>query len=158
MLSRNGGRGRAQLSDAEEPAELRPSAERAQASEPTSTFEDLSVWQTARELRRRFSDLAGQLPSAERFRLADQVLRASRSVTANIAEGYGRFHYQENIQFCRQARGSLFELIDHLTVLQDEGLLDEGEFGSLRSDTFQVIRMLNGYVKYLRRRKTEDER
>jgi hypothetical protein len=49
-------------------------------------------------------------------------------------------------------------LIDHLTVLQDEGLLDEGEFGSLRSDTFQVIRMLNGYVKYLRRRKTEDER
>ena len=68
-------------------------------------------------------------------------------------KGYGRFHYQENIQFCRQARGSLFELVDHFSVLQDEGFLDEGEFDRLRSDTFQVIRMLNGYIRYLQRRK-----
>jgi len=126
---------------------------RQQTSEPTSTFEDLEVWQAARSLRKKLSELVKRLPADERYRLTDQILRASRSVTANIAEGYGRFHYQENIQFCRQARGSLFELIDHFSVLQDEGFLDEGEFDRLRSDTFQVIRMLNGYIRYLQRRK-----
>lgn len=86
----------------------------------------------------------------------DQILRASRSVTANIAEGYGRFHYQENIQFCRQARGSLFELVDHLTVLLDEAVLGAEEFKTLRTEVFRIIRMLNGYVRYLRRRKMQD--
>jgi len=129
------------------------SAETRQLSETTSTFEDLEVWQVARALRREFAELAKRLPSNERYRLVDQILRASRSVTANIAEGYGRFHYQENIQFCRQARGSLFELVDHLTVLLDEAVLDREEFEALRAEIFRVVRMLNGYVKYLQRRK-----
>ena len=118
-----------------------------------STFEDLEVWQLARSLRRDLSELAKRLPRDEQFRLVDQILRASRSVTANIAEGYGRFHYQENIQFCRQARGSLFELVDHLTVAFDEGYVDEEEFGGFRERIFEVIRMLNGYIKYLKGRK-----
>ena len=118
-----------------------------------STFEDLEVWQKGRTLRNDFSQLAKRLPSSEKFRLADQIIRASRSVTANIAEGYGRFHYQENIQFCRQARGSLFELVDHLTVVYDEGYIDEEEFRGARERVFEVIRMLNGYIKYLKKRK-----
>lgn len=123
---------------------------------PISTFEDLEVWQKGRELRKDFSQLVKRLPSSEKFRLADQILRASRSVTANIAEGYGRFHYQENIQFCRQARGSLFELLDHLTVVHDEGYIDEEKFRGFRKQVFEVIRMLNGYIKYLKQRKSND--
>ena len=127
--------------------------ERQQTSEPTSTFEDLEVWQAARALRREFAELVKGLSSDERYRLVDQILRASRSVTANIAEGYGRFHYQENIQFCHQARGSLFELVDHLTVLLDETALSREEFEALRAEIFRIVRMLNGYIKYLQRRK-----
>lgn len=127
--------------------------ERQQTSEPTSTFEDLEVWQAARALRREFAELVKSLSSDERYRLVDQILRASRSVTANIAEGYGRFHYQENIQFCHQARGSLFELVDHLTVLLDETALSREEFEALRAEIFRIVRMLNGYIKYLQRRK-----
>ncbi|MCK4392917.1 four helix bundle protein [Candidatus Bipolaricaulota bacterium] len=118
-----------------------------------STFEDLEVWQKGRDLRRDLSQLVKQLPTDEKFRLADQILRASRSVTANIAEGYGRFHYQENIQFCRQARGSLFELVDHLAVALDESYIDEEKFGGFRERVFEIIRMLNGYIKYLKGRK-----
>ena len=118
-----------------------------------STFEDLEVWQKGRYLRKDLSQLVKQFSPDEKFRLADQILRASRSVTANIAEGYGRFHYQENIQFCRQARGSLFELLDHLTVVYDEGYMDEEEFSAFRERVFEVIRMLNGYIKYLKERK-----
>ena len=52
--------------------------------------------------------------------MVDQLIRATRSITANIAEGHGRYHFQENIQFCRQARGSLTETLDHLICAQDE--------------------------------------
>ena len=81
------------------------------------------------------------------------MIRASRSVTANLAEGYGRFHYKENIQFCRQARGSLFELIDHLTVALDEKYINTGntgEFKSLRTKYYNLIKKLNSYIKYLK--------
>ncbi len=119
----------------------------------TLSFEDLEVWQKGRQLRKDLSQLARKLPSSEKFRLADQLLRASRSVTANIAEGYGRFHYQENIQFCRQARGSLFELLDHLSVAYDEEYISEENFAEAKERIFEVIRMLNGYVKYLKGRR-----
>jgi hypothetical protein len=52
------------------------------------------------------------------------MVRASRSAQAKIAEGYGRINYQENIQFCRPARGSLYELIDHFTAAEEWGYLD----------------------------------
>ena len=107
-------------------------------------------------MRKDLSQLVKRFSPDEKFRLADQILRASRSVTANIAEGYGRFHYQENIQFCRQARGSLFELLDHLTVVCDEGYMDEEEFRVFRERVYEIIRMLNGYIKYLKGRKADD--
>ena len=85
------------------------------------TFEDLDCWKKTTELRRKLTALAQAFPSEEKHRLTDQIIRAARSATANIAEGYGRFHYQENIQYCRQTRGSLHELIEHLIVANDEG-------------------------------------
>jgi four helix bundle protein len=120
-----------------------------------STFEDLEVWQLARELRKEMSSLVKTFPSDERYRLCDQMIRASRSVTANIAEGYGRYHYQENIQYCRQSRGSLFELTDHLTVALDEGYISDDLFSERKEKTFVVIKKLNGYIHYLEQRKSE---
>ena len=72
---------------------------------PMRTFEDLDVWKSCRELRRQIAELARTFPQEEKYRLTNQLIRAARSVTANLAEGYGRFHYAENIQFARQARG-----------------------------------------------------
>ncbi|HAR95257.1 MAG TPA: hypothetical protein DCR97_04745 [Deltaproteobacteria bacterium] len=83
------------------------------------------------------------------------MVRASRSVTANIAEGYGRYHFQENIQFCRQARGSLFELLDHFSVCRDEGHVNEEQLNDFRSYIMQTIKLLNGYIGYLRNQKEE---
>jgi len=119
-----------------------------------STFETLEVWIKSRELRKKISKLTKQFPSEEKYRLTDQMIRASRSVTANIAEGHGRFHYQENMQFCRQARGSLFELIDHLYVALDENYIEDEIFKNLKSEIFLIIKLLNGYIKYLKLKKT----
>ena len=123
-------------------------------NETRSTFETLEVWKEARELRNEISKLTRNLPSDEKYRLADQMIRASRSVTANIAEGHGRYHFQESIQFCRQARGSLYELLDHLIVALDEGYVSKVMFNELKTKMLKTIKILNGYIHYLTKRKT----
>lgn len=120
------------------------------------SFEDLEVWQFCRELRERLTKLAKSLPGEEKFRLADQIIRAARSVTNNLAEGYGRFHYQENIQFCRQSRGSLYELIDHLTICLDDKYINNEEFTKYRDDCIRGIQLVNGYIRYLSKQKKEN--
>jgi four helix bundle protein len=114
------------------------------------TFEDLDVWKVCRELRTRLSNLARTFPKDEKYRLADQLIRASRSVTANLAEGYGRFHYAENAQYARQARGSLYEVLDHLTVCKDEKIVDDETFVRVRDDIVRAITIVNGFIRYLR--------
>jgi four helix bundle protein len=116
-------------------------------------FRDLEVWQKSKELRQKIWELCKEFPKEEKFRLSDQMIRASRSATACIAEGYGRFHYQENIQFCRQARGSLYEQIDHLDVALDCSYINSDFAENLIRQIKTTIRILNGYIKYLKQRK-----
>jgi four helix bundle protein len=117
------------------------------------TFENLECWKACREVRNRFSMLIKTLPNQERNALADGIRRASRSITENIAEGFGRFHYQENIQFCRISRGSLFELLDQLITAQDEKYIKKEEFGEIRQMILHAIKILNGYINYLKNAK-----
>ncbi|HEU5290699.1 MAG TPA: four helix bundle protein [Cyclobacteriaceae bacterium] len=112
-------------------------------------FEELDCWKKATALRRRLSELVKKFPNDEKYRLTDQIIRASRSVTANIAEGYGRYHYQENAQFCRQSRGSLFELIDHLIVAGDEKYISDAEFAEFKTEIESCLIVLNGFINYL---------
>ena len=121
-----------------------------------SDFRDLDVWKKCRDIRIMIWKLCKRFPAEERFRLADQMIRASRSSTANIAEGYGRFHFQENIQFCRQSRGSLFELIDHLLVAEECEYIGSEEKEELIEHIISAIRLLNGYIKYLKARKDRE--
>jgi four helix bundle protein len=116
-------------------------------------FRDLQVWQQCREIRNDIWALGKTFPQEEKYRLCDQMIRASRSATACIGEGYGRFHYQETIQFCRQARGSLYELIDHCAVAVECGYIDDNEAGVLIDKIKNAIRLLNGYIRYLREQK-----
>jgi four helix bundle protein len=118
------------------------------------SFEDLACWKEARKLRLFVKDsLIIKMPSSEKFDLISQIRRSSRSVGANISEGYGRFHYQENIQFCRMARGSLFETLDHGIVALDEGYISEKELNDLRIIHNKTLLILNGYIKYLKNQK-----
>jgi four helix bundle protein len=116
-----------------------------------TTFEELACYQEARILRKTISEFCRTLPGEEKYRLKDQIIRASRSVTANIAEGYGRHHHPENIQFCRQARGSLTEVLDHLNTAIDESYLDRAHYLAVRTQVEQVWKVLNGYIAYLGR-------
>lgn len=117
------------------------------------TFEDLEVWKVCRELRRTIFKVTENFPAEERYRLVDQLRRAAISSTANIAEGYGRFHYQENIQFCRQSRGSLYEILDHLTTSVDQAYISAESYQDLRAQVLTAVRLLNGYLRMLQRTK-----
>ena len=117
------------------------------------SFEDLELYKECRKFRRSVSDFVKTLPKDEKYRLVDQLLRSSRSITANIAEGHGRYHYQENIQFCRQARGSLSETLDHLICALDEGYIEESRLREFRISYDQCLKLLNGYILYLKKQK-----
>ncbi len=118
-----------------------------------SNFEDLEVWKQGRDLRKEISVLSKKFPIEEKYKLTDQIIRASRSVTANIAEGHGRFHYQENTQFCRHSRGSLSEVLDHLICAFDENYITENELKSFRNKVETCMKLLNGYITYLQKQK-----
>ena len=80
------------------------------------TFEDLEVYQAAREFRKIMYAVNRRLPAFEKFELGSQIRRAAVSLTNNISEGHGRFHFLDQIKFMLQARGSLQELIDDTTI------------------------------------------
>jgi four helix bundle protein len=121
-------------------------------------LDDFELYKVAREFRKRVYALIRQLPTEERFALVSQMRRAALSVSNNIAEGHGRWHYQENIQYCRMSRGSVDEVIDDLNTCEDEGYGDQTLVAPLKSQAYELIRRINGYIAYLKKTKQgEDE-
>jgi four helix bundle protein len=121
------------------------------------SFEELEVYKAAREFRKKIYMLIKALPAEEKYNLAGQMRRAALSLTNNISEGYGRFFYQENIQFCRISRGSLMELIDDINTCIDEKYGDGHALSALKEEGYRLNKMLNGYIAYLKKRKAHGE-
>ena len=119
------------------------------------TFEDLDLYKMSREFRKKMYRLAKGLPEIEKHNLAGQIRRAALSLTNNIAEGHGRYHYQENIHFLRQSRGSLEELIDDINVCIDEEYAEPDYLNNLKSEGYELLKKLNRYTGYLNKRKQE---
>src|SRR5437868_12963916 len=119
---------------------------------PVKTLEDLDCWKHCRTLRLFVaSEVVPALPKDERYRLGDQFLCAARSTTANIAEGYGRFHYLDNAKFCSNSRGSCWEVLDHLITSSDENLLPPTIIEKGKALVQEAVKLLNGYMSYLKR-------
>ena len=125
-------------------------------TKPYQTFEDLEVYQVAREFRKAMYRVAKRLPQEEKFGLTSQIRRAAVSLTNNIAEGHGRFHFLEQIKFTLQSRGSLEELLDDLNVCADEGYLPIQELEPFRQEGWRVHKLINGYIRFLRSRVSGD--
>lgn len=117
------------------------------------SFEELECWKACRKVRQFISKLVKSYPKDEKYRIVDNMIRASRSTTHNIAEGFGRFHYQENIQFCRVSRGSLCELKDQLICSLDEGFIKAYEYQEGMELIEKAIPLVNGYINCLEKRK-----
>lgn len=121
------------------------------------TFEDLKVWQIGRKIRNEIFELVKRFPKEEKYRLTDQIVRSSRSISDNISEGYGRFHYQENIQFCRIARGSAYELINQLITAFDCSYITDDQLSYHKDQVTREIQLINGYIRYLKKTKNNSK-
>jgi four helix bundle protein len=122
------------------------------SSEKFQTFEDLDVYKTAREFRKAMYAVNRRLPDFEKYDLQSQIRRAAVSLTNNMAEGHGRFHYPDQIRFFLHSRGSLEELVDDLNVCLDENYLSADEVAKLKEQAQEVQILINAYLGYLRSR------
>lgn len=128
-------------------------------SSEIKTFEDLECWKACRELRLFVAKTVKPiLPEEERFDLTSQIVRAARSATANIAEGYGRFHYMDSAKFCSNSRGSAWEVLDHLITANDEDMVSDEILAKGRVLVNEAVKLLNGYMNYLKRASKTDNK
>lgn len=116
----------------------------------SKTFEKIRAWQLGRKFKKNLYKITSSFPSNEKYRLVSQIRRAAISTTANIAEGYGRYHFKETIQFARQARGSVSEILDHLYTSLDENYISEKIFNDLYKQGREIEKAINGYIKFLK--------
>ena len=97
-------------------------------------LETLEAWKKARGLTLVvYREVLPLLPTEEKWHLNQQIRRSAQSVFANIAEGHGRFYYQENVRFCYIARGSLTETYTHLVLAYDMGYIPNDLFNRLKN-------------------------
>ena len=111
-----------------------------------NSFEDLLVWQKARELVKLLYELTTAFPKEERYNLVDQIRRAATSIAANIAEGFSRYHLKESVMFYRNARGSCAELKSHLYLSCDLNYLTKKNSDLCFEKIDEVGKMLNGLI------------
>ena len=118
-------------------------------------FTELQTWKTARNLRAEIYRVSRTFPGEEKFGLVSQMRRAAVSVTANLAEGYGRYSFQENIQFCRHSRASAYEVRDHLTTALDAEYISQEKYVELEGLAMDVVRLVNGYIRSTKKLKDD---
>ena len=120
-----------------------------------ASFTELEVWKQSRRIRTWVSEITKSFPVEEKYRLTDQIIRSSCSIGNNLAEGHGRFHYQDNIRFCIMARGSLTETFDHLLIALDERIITDEILQSFQLEYESCLRLLNDYIQYLKNKKSD---
>ncbi|MFH0888253.1 MAG: four helix bundle protein [Planctomycetota bacterium] len=118
------------------------------------TFEAMPVWQKAHTVVLKIWELTAAFPSEELYILVSQIRRSVLSISANIAEGFGRHHALDKIKFYLNARGSLYETINHLLVAKDLGYINNKTYSLTRELLEEIAVELNKLIKTLRPKST----
>jgi len=114
-----------------------------------NSFEDMSVWQKAMELAIKVFNLTENLPRKEDYGLTSQIRSSALSVSGNIAEGFGRKHIKDKLNFYYHSRGSLAETKSHLIYGKNVGYFDKKEFENLLNFIGEIWKELNSLINSL---------
>lgn len=114
------------------------------------SFEDLKIWQNAHKLVLEIYKVSVKFPARESYSLTDQLRRSAISVSANIAEAHGRYHYLDKIKFLFNSRGSIEETRNHLIICKDLGYIEENEFDILNTEYIGLAIGLNKFISAIR--------
>ena len=115
------------------------------------SFEDMPVWQKAHELAVEIFQVSERFPRKEDYGLTSQLRRAALSISANIAEAFGRFHYKDKLNFYYNSRGSAYETKSHLLYARDVGYIDVPVCDVLGQKLSEVLLEINSIISTLRR-------
>jgi len=110
-------------------------------------FYDLDGWKRGHKLALEIYKLTKEFPKEEQYGITSQLRRAVSSITANIAEGFARYHYKDKIRFYYQARGSAAEVQNFLLLAKDLGYISLEICGRLGEETNQTIKLINGLIR-----------
>ena len=110
-------------------------------------FSDLEAWKQAHDLVDLIYQLTKTFPSSEIYGLTSQLRRAAISITANIAEGFSRYHYKDRLRFYYDARGSLSEVQSELLDAKKIGFIVDNSFGNIWDKTEMVHIVLGGLIR-----------
>lgn len=117
-------------------------------------FTDLDAWKVNHKLVLEIYKITRSFPKEEKYGIIDQIRRAASSITANIAEGWGRYHYGDRVKFYHQARGSSCEVQNYLILSKDLNYVNEEEFEKLRMLAFEGYKVINGLIRSVESFKT----
>jgi four helix bundle protein len=118
-------------------------------------YKDLDCYKQARLLRINISEIVKKFPASEKYLLTAQIIDCTRSVTRNIAEGYGRYTYTDTRHFFIIARGSVTETMEQLSTAYDEKYITQEELNSAEEKCESVFKLINGYIAYLDKSRME---
>jgi four helix bundle protein len=114
----------------------------------------LKIWVRSKDFAIRiYRRVLPLLPAEEKWNLNQQLRRSSLSISANMAEGYGRFYFQENVRFCYVARGSLEETLSHITFALEMNYISSELYSEFETEGEEIDKMLNGYIGFLKKSK-----
>ncbi len=117
-------------------------------------LETLEAWKKSKSFAVKvYREILPLLPQEEKWNLNQQIRRSVSSIPANIAEGHGRFYYQENIRFCYIARGSLTETHSHIALAGELEYIPLEKYNEIKKLVEELIRIINGYIACLKRSK-----
>jgi len=115
------------------------------------SFEDMEVWRKAMDLAVKIFHLTENLPRKEDYGLTSQIRRSALSVAGNIAEGFGRKHTKDKLNFYYDSRGSLAETKSHLIYGQRVGYFEKGKCNQLKALVDDIWRELNFLIRSMQK-------
>lgn len=116
-------------------------------------LEDLKAWQKARKLANIIFSLLNKIPDKEKYVLKKHLWECARNAPGNIAEAFGRYHFQESMQFYRIARGSLSEIKSDTYLCFDCKYWNKDDFDRVMKQVEKVIQLLNGLIASTKKQK-----
>ncbi len=118
-----------------------------------NNFYDLLAWQKAHLLVLGVYRVTNNFPVEERYGMVSQLRRASSSITANIAEGFSRYHFKDKVKFYYQARGSVAEVQNFLILAMDLGFINRDVCQKLGEQSHEAKKLINGLIKSIEKQK-----
>jgi four helix bundle protein len=122
------------------------------------SYKELDVWKQSRVLVKNIYELTKKFPKEEQYGLTSQIRRAVISVPSNIAEGCGRNHSKDSIQFFFVARGSIYELETQLILSQDLGFVTKEDAEQSLNQAIRCKKLLNGFINYFQKQSNNQQR